>query len=175
MNDTDSLHADARDSITTAQEEGMADVFSANEVRLSVRQWCFVGTVLFAVALGLPHVWNRSIPFTPGDDYRIPYGLSQDYWTYERWITHATSRGDQIVLLGDSVIWGEYVTPQESLAQYLSRDSTSARFVNGGFNGAHPLALEGLVAILRPPSGRAAGSSALQPVVDEFCGAGPAD
>src|SRR5947209_1671428 len=53
---------------------------------------------------------------------------------------------DSIILLGDSVVWGEYVRPNGTLAHFLSqRSGRPGRFVNGGVNGLFPLALEGLV------------------------------
>ena len=49
-------------------------------------------------------------------------------------------------MLGDSVVWGEYVRPDGTLSHFLNRQSgQSDRFVNCGVNGLFPLALEGLV------------------------------
>jgi hypothetical protein len=51
-----------------------------------------------------------------------------------------------IVMLGDSVIWGEYVLPDGTWSHFLNEKSGQAgKFVNGGVNGLFPLALEGLV------------------------------
>src|SRR5262249_13387788 len=45
----------------------------------------------------------------------------------------------------DSVVWGEYVTRQETLAHYLNELTGQESFANLGLDGAHPLALGGLV------------------------------
>ena len=50
-------------------------------------------------------------------------------------------------MLGDSVVWGEYVRPDGTLSHFLNAESSSSnRFVNCGVNGLFPLAMEGLVA-----------------------------
>ena len=78
-------------------------------------------------------------------DFRIPYTLSRDYWLYSRWMEKA-AEPDKVIVLGDSVVWGEYVSPGGAWPVFLTRESGAhPRFVNGGVNGLFPLALEGLV------------------------------
>ncbi len=48
-------------------------------------------------------------------------------------------------MIGDSVIWGEYVTRHETLSHYLNELAGRERYANLGLDGAHPLALGGLV------------------------------
>ena len=74
----------------------------------------------------------------------MPHDLSNDYWLYERYAGLAAGQYDTL-LLGDSVIWGEYVTRQETLSHYLNERAGRERYANLGLDGAHPLALEGLV------------------------------
>jgi hypothetical protein len=116
-----------------------------NEMRLSARQWLVViGLVVVAVILA-PPLWGRIERFDSGPDYRIPYALSKDYWLYARRLKEV-SRPEQVVVLGDSVVWGEYVRPDGTLSHFLNREAGELdRFVNGGVNGLFPLALEGLV------------------------------
>ncbi|MGH7967976.1 MAG: hypothetical protein ACREIC_04535, partial [Limisphaerales bacterium] len=58
----------------------------------------------------------------------------------------------RIVLLGDSVVWGEYVLPDGTLSHFLNEEAgVSNRFVNGGVNGLFPLAEEGLVSYYSQP------------------------
>ncbi|MDH7568253.1 MAG: hypothetical protein QHJ73_01535, partial [Armatimonadota bacterium] len=79
-------------------------------------------------------------------DYRLPAVLSQDYWLYGRWLRHAAADDGAIVLVGDSVVWGEYVLPDGTLSHFLTAESNGgSRFVNGGVDGFFPLALEGLL------------------------------
>src|SRR5262249_41112483 len=113
--------------------------------RLTGRQWLCVG--LFAVPLFFfaSPLWKSVEKFTPDSDYRVPTDLSEDYWLYERHATQAATRYDTLVL-GDSVVWGEYTTRQETLSHYLNELEGRERYANLGLLGGHPLALEGLVA-----------------------------
>ncbi len=118
--------------------------FGVNELRLNGRHWCAVLGLLALVLFITPRLWKRLEAFDTAPDYRLPYSLSQDYWLYERRLERDLSPG-RIVLLGDSVVWGEYVLPDGTLSHFLNRDAgTPERFVNAGVNGLFPLALEGL-------------------------------
>lgn len=139
-------------SITTpapqTAEAGSAAItvpFGVNEVRLNARQWV---ATFFIVALLLaltPWVWGRLDRFETGSDYRLPYQLSKDYWLYGRRAEQVVGR-NKVLLLGDSVIWGEYVAPNGTLAHFLNEQAGATnRFVNLGLNGLFPLAQEGLV------------------------------
>ncbi len=139
-------------------------------VRLSGRQWLLVAVVLLAVVGLGPTVWNYFEGFTPDSDYRLPYDLSSDYWLWRRHCSQACEQG-KILVVGDSVIWGHYVPPNESLAHYLNELSQKRghstfsptgdpleqgnrkkvecplfpTFANLGLDGTHPAALAGLL------------------------------
>ncbi len=78
------------------------------------------------------------------EHYRTPYWASEDYWRY-RQLTSVARQRDQILVVGDSVIWGEYVDVEQTLSAALNRRLEADRFVNGGVNGLHPLAMQGLL------------------------------
>jgi hypothetical protein len=120
-----------------------APAFS-NGIRLSGRQWLGLG--LFAVLLIVfaPPLWKHAEQFVPDPDYRMPKDLSNDYWLYERFAGLAANQYDTL-LVGDSVIWGEYVTRQQTLSHYLNERVGREYCANLGLDGAHPLALCGLV------------------------------
>jgi len=116
-----------------------------NALRLGAAQWSIVGAIVLLFAIVAPLAWERIERFAPGADYRLPYRLSEDYWLYDRFMRHVAGPG-RIVLLGDSVVWGEYVLPNGTLSHFLNRATGGReRFVNGGVNGIFPLAMEGLV------------------------------
>jgi hypothetical protein len=113
-------------------------------VRLSGGQWLIVAAALLAlVGLG-PLVWDRIDGFNPGRDYRVPYELSNDYWLYHRYC-HRVCEQESILVVGDSVVWGHYVEPDQTLSHYLNELSGSDKFVNLGADGTHPAALQGLL------------------------------
>ena len=115
-----------------------------NEVRLNARHWAVVFGIVLLVATLTPMLWKKLERFDTGPDYRIPYALSKDYWLYERRLQQLAPTN--IVMLGDSVVWGEYVLPDGTWSHFLNLENGAAnRFVNAGVNGLFPLALEGLV------------------------------
>ena len=121
--------------------------FGVNEMRLSARQWLATAAIFLVCAVAIPWAWKRAERFDTGSDYRLPYALSSDYWLYQRRLEGVRDRGEAIPVLGDSVVWGEYVRRGGTLSHFLNRETGSAdRFVNCGVNGVFPLAMEGLIA-----------------------------
>ena len=115
-----------------------------NEMRLNARHWTVAFGILAIVTLLTPPLWKKIERFEPSRDYRIPYPLSKDYWLYERRLHQITPTN--IAVIGDSVIWGEYVRPDGTLPHFLNEQSGQPGiFVNTGVNGMFPLALEGLI------------------------------
>jgi len=123
---------------------GVVDTRFVNAMRLRVRPWLAVAVIATIVLLVTPPFWKKVERFQTGPDYRIPYALSKDYWLYERRLKRITPTN--VVVLGDSVIWGEYVQPDATLSHFLNEQSGKAgEFVNAGVNGLFPLAFEGLI------------------------------
>ena len=120
------------------------EVRFSNAIRLTGRQWVIVGVFGVLIAAFSPNVWKRVEAFSLIPDYRVPHDLSNDYWHYQRCADQAAERYDT-VLIGDSVIWGEYVTPEQTLSHYLNELTGQQHFANLGLDGAHPLALRSLV------------------------------
>jgi hypothetical protein len=119
--------------------------FGVNEVRLNARQWFVAFVILGLVALLTPRTWKHIERFETGPDYRIPYDLSKDYWLYQRRLEQG-AKPQAIFVLGDSVVWGEYVLPNGTLSHFLNQQAGQPdRFINGGLNGLFPLAQEGLI------------------------------
>jgi hypothetical protein len=116
-----------------------------NELRLTARQWVVTLLIVVPVLLLTPWVWGRSQHFDTGPDYRLPYTLSNDYWLYDRRVGQVVNQ-DKVLLLGDSVIWGEYVASDGTLSHFLNNQAAASdRFVNLGLDGLFPLAQEGLI------------------------------
>lgn len=119
--------------------------FGVNELRLNARQWGAAVLLVAAVLWLTPWIWGRCEKFVTGPDYRMPYQLSKDYWLYGQRVSQVVNQ-DKVLLLGDSVVWGEYVASDGTLAHFLNEQAGATnRFVNLGLNGLFPLAQEGLV------------------------------
>jgi len=114
------------------------------ETRLSPRQCAAALLIVAALFYLIPKAWERLEPLPMGPRYRIPYRLGNDYWQYAR-ACRAAVGGEQTLLLGDSVIWGHYVSPDETLSHSLNEQAGGDRFRNLGIDGIHPVALAGLV------------------------------
>src|SRR5438477_9265634 len=115
-----------------------------NEVRLNARHWAMVFVILAIILVATPRLWTRLERFDAGPDYRIPYALSKDYWLYQRRLQRTAATN--VIVLGDSMVWGEYVRPDGTLSHFLDEQSGQpGKFVNAGVNGLFPLAFEGLV------------------------------
>src|SRR6516165_1303769 len=106
----------------------------SNEVRLSGREWLGIGIFALAVVFLAPRLWKQAEKFELGPDYRIPFELSNDYWLYDRYARLAAADNDYLVI-GDSVIWGPFVTPDQTLVHYLNEQAGKPRFANLGING----------------------------------------
>jgi hypothetical protein len=116
----------------------------SNAIYLTGRQWIGVGLFSLALFLFAPSLWQRFERFDLEPDYRMPYDLSADYGLYDRYSRLAAAHYDTL-LLGDSVVWGQYVKREQTLSHYLNERAGSERFANLGLDGAHPAALAGLV------------------------------
>ena len=134
--------------------------FGSNCVRLSLREWLIVGIVFSALLCFGPTLWERIEQFEPGPDYRLPYELSSDYWLQARYCRWACSpspsegRGSrysagrltaETLVIGDSVVWGHYVSKDNTLSHYLNKIAGRNQFANMGVDGIHPAALAGLL------------------------------
>jgi hypothetical protein len=122
----------------------LPDIPFVNEMRLNARLWLVTSVLLAAIIILTPRVWKRIEKFEVTPDYRIPYSLSKDYWLYQRRLEQHTT-ATNILLIGDSVIWGEYVLPDGTLSHFLNDQIKTDRFINAGVNGLYPLAIEGLI------------------------------
>ncbi|NOX53613.1 MAG: hypothetical protein GXP27_04090, partial [Planctomycetes bacterium] len=111
------------------EEPNPTVAFSSNEIRLSPRQCGIAAAVLLLAFYGLPRLWEHWEPFQPDSDYRMPFELGNDYWLFSRYCRSAASR-DQTIVLGDSVVWGHYVGPAETLSHYLNELAGRPQFAN---------------------------------------------
>jgi len=113
-------------------------------LKLSLRDWLFTALLVTALIAVMPR-----IPFRPrvpvvDRDYRMPYALSTRYDLYRRFTTLSAAQFATI-LLGDSVVWGQFANRDQTLAHHLNELTKQPRFVNAGLDGMHPIALAQLI------------------------------
>ncbi len=131
-----------QDNIFQSGEPEVA--FSSNCVRLSGYELIFVIIVAAFLFYFGPGLWQRVEKFEPESDFRLPYELSNDYWLYSRYCRWAISKYETLVI-GDSVVWGHYVSQDNTLSHYLNQMIGRDGFANLGVDGIHPVALSGLL------------------------------
>ena len=119
-------------------------VFSANHERLDWQLWAIVLVILAGASVLMAGIWRKLETFDPAEDFRVPYQLSEDYWVLRRW-GKAAVESFPALAVGDSVFWGQYTRPSDSLAGQLNRAAGRKIFANFGVDGLHPAALEGLL------------------------------
>src|SRR5262245_45305848 len=105
----------------TPWTEPAAETRFVNAMRLTARHWLLVLGLTALLLLGTPWLWKKLERFETGPDYRSPYALSKDYWLYQRRLEGLPP--NHIVVLGDSVVWGEYVRAEGTLTHFLSEQS----------------------------------------------------
>lgn len=117
---------------------------TSNAFRLTGRQWLGLGFFAVALYVLMPVAWQRVEKLETGPDYRIPFELNSDYWLWSRVAAQQAATHDTL-LIGDSVVWGVYVRPGETLSHYLNSLEGRDRYANLGLNGKQPVALAGLI------------------------------
>ncbi len=135
--------------MTPREEDNAAPFDCSHALRLSAADWILVAVLLLVLTGFAPIAWQWFEKFEPGPDYRMPYQLSSDYWLYGRYCRKLCGR-TKVLVVGDSVVWGHYVPPDETLTHYLNEFSGQERFANLGLDGTHPAALEGLLRYYGP-------------------------
>ena len=135
--------------MTTANEnidsnKVKSEVFSSNEIRLSGTEWLWAIGICLTILIGLPLLGTAGEDFEPDADYRVPYRLGYDYYHFQRYCQWATNHYE-ILMIGDSVLWGDYVTPENTLTHYLNEYIGRRQCANLAINGIHPIALAGLI------------------------------
>ena len=118
--------------------------FSSNGLRLSGWEWIGAAIIISALLSLAPAIWRYIEKFEPATDYRLPSELSNDYWLYSRYARWVCSHYETLVI-GDSVIWGHYVSENNTLSHHLNEIAGRDRFANMGVDGIHPAAMEGLL------------------------------
>ena len=111
---------------------------------MTPREWLVTLVCAVLLVVAIPALWRTAWPLQVEPDHRVAYPQSGDHWHFTRHSEHAAAHAD-VLLLGDSVIWGAYARSDETLSHHLA-ERTGLRCANLGFNGAHPAALYGMVA-----------------------------
>ena len=116
-----------------------------NPIRLSAREWALTALICVGALYLLPSLLPGAGTRFSRPDYRLPGELASDYWMFREWSQESRARYQGLVL-GDSVMWGQYVRSDQTLAHELNELAGKAVFANLGVDGLHPAAMEGMMA-----------------------------
>jgi hypothetical protein len=113
-------------------------------LNLSLRDWLVVVLIVTVMIAVMP-----MIPFRPPTpvvdrDYRMPYALSSRYDIYRRF-TALSAAQFPTILVGDSVVWGQFADRDQTLSHYLNELTHQPRYINAGLDAMHPIALHELL------------------------------
>lgn len=113
-------------------------------LRLSGREWLAVALVVTVAIGSAPFIRFRAPMPEIEKDYRIPYALSARYEIYRRF-TALSARQFPTLIVGDSVVWGQCATRDQTLSHHLNELTRQPRFANAGLDAMHPVALLALL------------------------------
>ena len=119
-------------------------IFSSNTIRLSWKNWVTIICIFILIFSFVSPFWSVIEKFNPSPSYRLPYLLSSDYWMFRQWSKSASSNYPALIV-GDSVVWGQYVRKDRTLSHFLNEAAGEDMFANLGVDGIHPAALVGLI------------------------------
>jgi hypothetical protein len=113
-------------------------------INLSMRDWFVVALLSTALVAVAPAIRFRPRAPVVEKDYRIPFALSSRYEIYRRFTALSAAKFPTL-LVGDSVVWGQCATRDQTLSHYLNELTKQPRFANAGLDGMHPIALSELI------------------------------
>ncbi len=119
---------------------------ASNALILGVREWLAAIVITAAVTAVIYYGWGSWERYEPGPDHRETCWaeLQSDYWAYMRWMKRAREDYD-IMLLGDSVIWGQEVPNNQTISHYINEYLGAPRVANLGNDGLFMAGINGIV------------------------------
>ncbi|MGD0112887.1 MAG: hypothetical protein ABSD48_13590 [Armatimonadota bacterium] len=117
---------------------------NANPIRLAPREWALTALLCLGGICLLPLALPLAGTRLPRPDYRVPGELGSDYWMFRQWSQYAHDKYT-VMVLGDSVVWGQYVQSRDTLTHHLNEFAGGSTFANLGVDGLHPAAMAGMV------------------------------
>jgi len=117
---------------------------NSNPIRLAWREWALAALLCLGGICLLPLAWPFAGTRLSHPDYRVPGELGSDYWMFRQWSEYARDKY-AVMVLGDSVVWGQYVQNGDTLTHHLNELAGNSTFANLGVDGLHPAAMAGMV------------------------------
>lgn len=119
---------------------------ASNAVFLGGWQW-ILALVISEIVISIVYFgWDSWERYEPGPDHRETCWaeLQSDYWAYMRWMKKARETYN-ILLLGDSVVWGQEVDYDETISHYLNEYLGTTHVANMGNDGLFMAGINGII------------------------------
>jgi hypothetical protein len=118
----------------------------SNAMVLTPRDWLYAVVISAVIISAVYFGWGSWERYEPGPDHRETCWaeLQSDYWAYMRWIRYARDHYD-ILLLGDSVVWGQEVSNDRTISHYLNEQLGGEKVANVGNDGLFMAGINGAV------------------------------
>jgi hypothetical protein len=119
---------------------------NSNSLILSGKEWLVAIAVFLAIGFTLYNGWFHWEKLRIVPDYRSTCwdARMSDYWGYMQWNRYARDHY-KILLIGDSVIWGQEVANNRTISHFLNAELGSEEIANLGIDGLTDAALNGMV------------------------------
>lgn len=124
-----------------------SSIANSNSLILGGREWLLVLGIFTVISLVVYNGFNRweRIPVEPDFRSTCWEARMSDYYAYSQWANYAREHY-KILLLGDSVIWGQEVPNNETISHFLNQQLGSEKVANLGIDGLTLAALDGILA-----------------------------
>jgi hypothetical protein len=121
-------------------------ISNSNAFLLTGKEWLITLSIFLIVSFGVYSRWRHWERIPVEKDFRSTCWEARmsDYYSYAQWIRVARDRYP-ILLIGDSVIWGQEVANDETISHYLNERLGDGKVANLGIDGLTCTALNGIV------------------------------
>lgn len=118
---------------------------NSNSVILTGKEWILTIALFLAVSFGACLGWGRWERIPLESDYRSSCWEERmsDYWAYAQWC-RAARDNYRILLIGDSVVWGQEVPNTETISHAINAELGREEVANLGIDGLTNAAMTGL-------------------------------
>lgn len=119
---------------------------NSNSIILTGREWLLTIAIFLAFSFTVYNGWYHWEKLAVEPDYRSTCWEERmsDYWGYMEWNRYAREHF-KMLLIGDSVIWGQEVGNNQTISHYLNAQLGKEEAANLGIDGLTDAALNGLV------------------------------
>lgn len=118
---------------------------NSNSIILTGKEWLVTIGIFLIISFGLYFGWYHWEKLSVETDYRSTCWEERmsDYWAFSQWSRIACDKF-KILLIGDSVVWGQEVSNTETISHYINQELGNEEVANLGIDGLNNAAMIGM-------------------------------